>query len=279
MPALRTSPDYATLRWEFQAMQELQITFLGTGTSHGIPVIGCDCGVCKSADPRDKRLRTSIRVETPGFSLIVDTTPDFRTQCLREEICRVDAVLYTHAHVDHILGFDDLRRFCELENKNMPILGSPQTLESLARVFQYAFDGSARFPNYIRPEPQQVSGPFALGGLDIVPVELPHGRITTNGFVFEKNGRRLFAYYTDCAEVPPAAEEAARGVEVLVIDALRHNSHQTHLTVQGALEAARRIGARQTYFIHMCHELGHAETDASLPPDVRLAYDGLRIHL
>jgi phosphoribosyl 1,2-cyclic phosphate phosphodiesterase len=260
-------------------MQQMQITFLGTGTSHGIPVIGCTCQVCKSADPRDKRLRTSIRVETPGFSLIVDTTPDFRTQCLREEICRVDAVLYTHAHVDHILGFDDLRRFCELESKNMPILGSPQTLESLARVFQYAFDGLARFPNYIRPDPQPVNGPFTLGGLDIVPVELPHGRMTTNGFVFEKNGRRLFAYYTDCAEVPAAAEEAARGVEVLVIDALRHHSHQTHFTVQGALEAARRIGASQTYFIHMCHELGHAATEANLPPDVRLAYDGLRLHL
>ena len=260
-------------------MQEMQITFLGTGTSHGIPVIGCGCAVCKSADPRDRRLRTSIRVETPGFSLIVDTTPDFRTQCLREEICRVDAVLYTHAHVDHILGFDDLRRFCELESKSMPILASAPTLESLARVFQYAFDGSARFPNYIRPDPQPVNGPFTLGSLDIVPVELPHGRMTTTGFVFEKNGRRLFAYYTDCAEVPPAAEEAARGVEVLVIDALRHHSHHTHFTVQGALEAARRIGASKTYFIHMCHELGHAETEANLPPDVRLAYDGLRLNL
>jgi phosphoribosyl 1,2-cyclic phosphate phosphodiesterase len=279
MPALRTFVDYATLRFEFQAMQQMQITFLGTGTSHGIPVIGCACHVCKSADPRDKRLRTSIHVQTPGFSFIVDTTPDFRTQCLREEIFRVDAVLYTHAHVDHILGFDDLRRFCELENKSMPILASAPTLESLARVFQYAFDGSARFPNYIRPEPQVVDGPFSLGGLDIVPVELPHGRMTTNGFVFEKNGRRVFAYYTDCAEVPPAAEESARGVEVLVIDALRHHSHQTHFTVQGALDAARRIGARQTYFIHMCHELGHAETEASLPPDVRLAYDGLRLDL
>lgn len=260
-------------------MLQVQITFLGTGTSHGIPVIGCACAVCKSTDARDKRLRTSIHVKAPGFSLIVDTTPDFRTQCLREEITCVDAVLYTHAHVDHILGFDDLRRFCELENKSMPILGSPKTLESLTRIFQYAFDGSSRFPNYIRPDPRPVSGPFSLGGFDIVPVDSPHGRITTNGFVFQKNGRRLLAYYTDCAEVPPAAEEAARDVEVLVIDALRHHSHQTHFTVQGALDAARRIRARQTYFIHMCHELGHAETEASLPPDVKLAYDGLRLDL
>lgn len=258
-------------------MQEMQITFLGTGTSHGIPVIGCKCEVCESLDPRDKRLRTSIRIETPGHSLIVDTTPDFRTQCLREGICKVDAVLYTHSHVDHILGFDDLRRFCELENKSMPILGSPRTLEGLARIFQYAFDGSSKFPNYIRPAPSAIDGPFHLGGLEIVPVELPHGRMMTNGFVFHKNGRKLLAYYTDCAEVPPEAEEAAKDVEVLVIDALRHHSHQTHLTVQAALDAARRIQARQTYFIHMCHDLAHAETEAGLPLDVRLAYDGLRL--
>ena len=191
----------------------------------------------------------------------------------------MDAVLYTHAHVDHILGFDDLRRFCEMENKSMPILGSRETLDSLARTFHYAFDGSSRFSNYIRPDPQPINGPFSLGGLRVVPVELPHGRMTTNGFVFEKNGRRLLAYYTDCAALPSQAEEAARDVDVLVIDALRHNSHQTHFTVQGALDAARRIHARQTYFIHMCHELGHAETEASLPPDVRLAYDGLCLDL
>ena len=260
-------------------MQQMQITFLGTGTSHGIPVIGCGCAVCKSRDPRDKRLRTSIHVQTPGFSFIVDTTPDFRTQCLREEITRVDAVLYTHAHVDHILGFDDLRRFCELENKNMPILASAPTLESLARVFQYAFDGSARYPNYVRPDPVEIAGRFSMDGYDIVPVDLPHGRMTTTGFIFEKNGRRLFAYFTDCQSVPPEAEEAARGVEVLVLDALRHQAHSTHLTVQGAIEAAARIGAQSTFFIHMCHELGHAETEAGLPPGVKLAFDGLRIHV
>jgi phosphoribosyl 1,2-cyclic phosphate phosphodiesterase len=277
MPALRTSGNYATLAARFQAMQELQITFLGTGTSHGIPVIGCECAVCKSSDPRDKRLRTAIHIQMPTLSIVVDTTPDFRTQCLREKITRLDAVLYTHSHVDHILGFDDLRRFCELENKAIPVHGSAQTLASLHRVFHYAFDGSARYPNYVRPDPITMQGRFSMDGFDIVPVDLPHGRMITNGLVFEKNGRRRFAYFTDCQSVPAEAEEAARGVDVLVIDALRHTAHSTHLTVQGALEAARRIGARQTWFIHMCHELGHAETEASLPPDVRLAYDGLRI--
>jgi len=260
-------------------MQDLQITFLGTGTSHGIPVIGCECAVCKSSDPRDKRLRTAIHIQMPSLSIAVDTTPDFRAQCLRENITRLDAVLYTHSHVDHILGFDDLRRFCELDNKAIPVHGSQRTLSDLKRVFQYAFDGSARYPNYVRPDPITMEGRFSLDGFDIVPVDLPHGRMVTNGLVFEKNGHRLFAYYTDCQSIPAEAEEAARGVEVLVIDALRHTAHSTHLTVQGALEAARRIGARQTWFIHMCHELGHAETEAELPTDVRLAYDGLRIHV
>lgn len=258
-------------------MRDMEVTFLGTGTSHGIPVIGCGCAVCRSTDPRDKRLRTAIHIRTPSLSLAVDTTPDFRAQCLRENITRLDAVLYTHSHVDHILGFDDLRRFCELEKKEMPVFGSAATLENLRRVFQYAFDGSAKFPNYVRPAPREIGGPFELGGLRIVPVELPHGRMVTNGFVFEQNGRRMFAYFTDCAGIPPEAEEAARGAEVLVIDALRHNAHSTHFTVQGAIEASRRIAPGKTYFIHMCHELGHAETEASMPDGIQLAYDGLRL--
>lgn len=260
-------------------MGDMQITFLGTGTSHGIPVIGCGCTVCQSTDPRDKRLRTSIHVEMDGFSLVVDTTPDFRTQCLRERIARVDAVLYTHSHVDHTLGFDDLRRFCELEDKCIPVYGSHTTLANLRRVFQYAFDGSARYPNYVRPDAREIDGPFDMAGWRIVPVDLPHGRMVTNGFVFEKNGARRFAYFTDCQSLPAPAEEAAKGVNTLVIDALRHEAHSTHFTVAGALEAAERIGARRTYFIHMCHELGHASTEAALPDSVRLAYDGLRLHV
>ena len=258
-------------------MREMEITFLGTGTSHGIPVIGCECPVCVSEDLRDKRLRTSIHVRTPEMSIIVDTTPDFRAQCLRERIKRVDAVLYTHSHVDHVLGFDDLRRFCEMEDKSIPIYGSPRTLSDLARTFQYAFDGSARYPNYVRPEPIVLNGPFQLGGLDIIPVELPHASMVTNGFVFEKNGRRMLAYFTDCQAVPPDAVAAAMDVEVLVIDALRHHSHQSHLTIPGAIEAARSIRARKTYFIHMCHELGHEKTEADLPADIRLTYDGMRL--
>lgn len=260
-------------------MADLEITFLGTGTSHGIPVIGCACDVCRSTDPRDKRLRTAILVRTPELVFAVDTPPDFRTQCLREGLTGLDAVVYTHAHSDHILGFDDLRRFCELEDRSMPVYGSPTTLGHLAKVFAYAFDMGPVFRTYVRPETRPFGGPFQLGKTEVVPVELPHGRTTTNGLIFSRGGRRLLAYMTDCQAVPPEAEEAARGVEVLIIDALRHAPHSTHLSVGEALAVAGRIRPERTYFIHMCHDLGHAVTEALLPAGVRLSYDGLQIQI
>jgi len=258
-------------------MRDMEITFLGTGTSHGIPVIGCGCRICKSDDLRDKRLRTSILVRTPEMVFGVDTPPDFRTQCLREGIERMDAVVYTHSHSDHIMGFDDLRRFCEIDDKAIPVYGARRTLDDLARVFHYAFGEGPKFRTYVRPEPHEITGPFRLGETEIVPVELPHGRAITNGLVFWRGGRKRLAYMTDCAGVPPEAEEAARGADVLVLDALRHTPHSTHLTVADAVEIVERIRPERAYFIHMCHELGHAETEAMIPDHIRLSYDGLRI--
>lgn len=276
-PALRTWADYATLGGESKAMDGLEITFLGTGTSHGIPVIGCSCSICHSPDLRDKRLRTAIHVRSPEMSFCVDTPPDFRQQCLREGIVELDAVIYTHAHSDHILGFDDLRRFCEIEDKTIPVYGSTETLKSLARVFQYAFDDSQKFRTYVRPEARPFGGAFELGNTKILPVSLPHGRMTTSGLIFSRGGRKLFAYMTDCQAVPPEAVEAARGAEVLVLDALRHVPHSTHLSIEEAMGVVRQIQPGRTYFIHMCHDLGHAITEASLPENIRLSYDGLRI--
>lgn len=257
----------------------LEITFLGTGTSQGVPMIACDCAVCRSEDPRDSRLRTAARVRTPAIEFVIDTPPDFRTQALRENIRRIDAVLYTHAHTDHVMGFDDLRRYCETQDREMPIYAAPNVLGDFRRIFQFAFDGSAgTFRNYIRPEVHEVTGPFVLGDLEVTPVALPHGRFETAGYVFSQLGRPLLAYFTDCNCVPPAALDAARGVEVLVIDALRHRPHPTHMSVQQALDAAAAMGAKRTFFTHICHDLGHAATEADLPDDVRLAFDGLRVH-
>jgi len=260
-------------------MQDMEITFLGTGTSHGIPVIRCGCAVCHSDDPRDKRLRTSILIRTPEMVFSIDTTPDFRAQCLRERITRLDAVVYTHSHSDHVLGFDDLRRFCEMEDKAIPVYGSRRTLDDLARIFKYAFDDSPKFRTYVRPDAHVIEGKFCLGETEIVPVALPHGRATTTGLVLWRGGRKLLAYMTDCQEVPAEAEELARGAEVLVLDALRHEPHSTHLSIGQALSVVDRIGPGQTYFIHMGHDLGHAETEATLPQNVRLSYDGLRLFI
>jgi len=271
--------EYVSVTASNKAMRDLDVTFLGTGTSHGIPVIGCQCRVCSSSDPRDKRLRTAAILRTGEAVLQIDTPPDFRTQCLREAITRIDAVIYTHSHTDHILGFDDLRRFCELEKKNMPIYAAPRTLTDLKRVFAYAFGEEEPPLNYVRPSAVPVEGAFPLGGLDILPVDLPHGRMVTTGLVFSSGGHRKLAYFTDCQAVPPAAEEAARGVDVLVLDALRHASHSTHMSLSEAIEAAHRIRARRTYLIHMCHDLGHAETERNLPDGIRLAYDGLQISI
>ena len=257
----------------------LSLTFLGTGTSHGIPMIGCDCSVCTSSDPRDQRLRTSLLLETPTHQILIDTTPDLRTQCLREKINRIDAVLFTHAHTDHIMGFDDVRRFCEIQDIAMPIYASPFTMGKVKEAFRFAFDDPKPWKNYLRLEPHLIEGPFSLGALEIIPVPLPHGSMTTLGFIFKHKGKKLLAYFTDCQEVPEAGIEAAAGAKILVLDALRETPHPTHLNFEGALAAASRIRAETTYFIHFCHDIAHAKKEAELPANMKLAYDGLRVRL
>jgi phosphoribosyl 1,2-cyclic phosphate phosphodiesterase len=258
-------------------MPSLDLTFLGTGTSHGIPVIGCDCPVCRSTDPRDHRTRTSLLVKAPDLHFVIDTSPDFRVQCLREGVSRLDAALFTHPHTDHIMGFDDVRRFCEIQDLKMPVFASVATMEGLRNTFRYAFDEPQPWKNYLRLAPEVINGPFRLGETEIIPVDLPHGKFTTTGYVFLRGGRKLLAYFTDCAEVPPEAVEAARGVEVLVLDALRERPHPTHMTIDQALEAAEVIAPGVSYFTHLCHDVSHAALEAALPTSRHVAHDGLHV--
>ena len=260
-------------------MASLEITFLGTGTSQGVPIIGCDCPVCCSTDPRDQRSRTSLLVMAPDLHFVIDTAPEFRMQCLREGVTSLDAALITHAHTDHIMGFDDMRRFCEMDDKEMPIYASAETMEGLRNTFRYAFDEPQPWKNYLRLAPNLIRGPFQLGETTVVPVDLPHGKFTTTGYVFHRNGQKLLAYFTDCSELPTAAVEAARGAELLVLDALRDRPHPTHMNFDQAIAASRLVRPASTRFIHLCHEVFHKEKELELPPGFHLAYDGLKLSL
>ena len=249
-----------------------RVTFLGTGTSSGVPMIGCACEVCRSTDPRDTRLRPSIYVDVPGHaSILIDTTPDFRQQALTAGIARIDAILFTHSHADHILGLDDIRRFNWIQGGPIACYAGADTWESIRRTFHYAFDGVKRMGGGIPKVDQHVvDGPFLVNDVRVVPVPLWHGDAPVLGFRFGS-----FAYLTDCNRLDEAAWALVEGVETLVIDALRDKPHTTHFTVVEALDAIARIKPRRAYMTHMSHDLGHAATSARLPAGVELAYDGL----
>jgi len=254
----------------------LQITFLGTGTSHGVPMIGCDCSTCRSDDPRDRRLRPSLLVTADdGTSLLVDVGPDLRAQALTHSIRRVDAIVFTHGHADHILGLDDVRRYNSLMGSPMRLFGDALTLEEIKRMFGYAFDSNTPQGGGIpQLELIEVRGPFTVGSLHVVPVPIFHGKRQILGL---RLGR--FAYLTDCSAIPDSSWDLLRDLEIVVIDALRRKPHGTHFSLDEAVAASRRIGASQTYFTHMCHDLPHAATNATLPESMALAYDGLQVNI
>lgn len=256
---------------------ELQLTFLGTGTSVGIPVVGCDCPVCHSPDPLDKRLRCSVLVRTPEMAWVVDTGPDFRTQCLRENIRHLDAALFTHPHMDHVTGFDELRRFTVEADHFIPVYGSRECLEVLERMFIYAFNGENRYRGYLKPFPKPVHGPFHLGETKVTPLPAQHGKVETNGYMFERGGKKLCAYIPDCKTLMPQSLEALQGVDTLIIDALRHTPHSTHMNFAEALAVRDLLKPRQTWFTHIQCEIMHSVEDPKLPHGVNIAYDGLKL--
>lgn len=264
-------------RDSFLIQPSMTLTFLGTGTSTGIPMIGCECDVCTSLDPRDQRTRSSIHISTPECSWVVDTGPDFRVQCLREKITSLDAVLYTHPHMDHLTGFDELRRFTVNDHEVMPIYARPSCLEVLERMFGYAFNGENRYRGYLKPESRPIQGEFMLGDTTVTPLPVVHGKVETLGYLFSRGGRKLCAYLSDCKLVPPDSLELMQGVDTLICDGLRLTPHFTHMNWDEALVLHKQVHPRRTLLTHFQCEMMHARDEPTLPPDVRMAYDGLKL--
>jgi phosphoribosyl 1,2-cyclic phosphate phosphodiesterase len=243
---------------------------LGSGTSMGVPSLGCGCRVCRSEDPRDNRTRPSILISADGRNILIDTSPDFRQQALRAGLGRLDAVIYTHGHADHILGLDDIRPFNMKQHERVPLYASGQTLAVLTRTFAYIFDDAPTMSTVPAVELREISGPFEAAGVTFKPIAARHGNTDVLGFRF---GRA--AYLTDFSEIPVASMELLRGLDDLILSALRDKPHPMHSTVANSLEIVRELGPRRAWFTHISHDLAHEETNARLPENVRLGYDGL----
>lgn len=250
----------------------MRVTLLGTGTSTGVPMIACNCEVCRSNDPRDKRLRVSVLIEHDSKNIVIDTSADFREQMLRHKVTHLEAVLYTHHHYDHIAGFDDLRAFQFLRKKAPVCYADAPTAVNIKRVFNYAFGAATQKGGGLPEVPIKVidTTPFDVFGLQTIPVPLLHGNMEILGFRIGS-----FAYLTDCSSVPSGSMTLLTGLEVLILDGLRHKPHPTHLSIEESVMLARKIGAQTTYLTHMNHDILHARDEQLLPADVRFGYDGL----
>lgn len=256
------------------ANSALRLTVLGSGTSMGVPTLGCPCRVCHSSDPRDKRTRPSVLLSYAERNVVIDTTPDFRFQALRAGLQRLDAVVFTHAHADHILGFDDIRPFNMRQNSLPPVYGSYETLAALQRTFAYVFDDTPSVSTIPQVKLRAIDGPFDPFGAELVPVPARHGPLEVLGFRFGRG-----AYLTDFSSLPEASKHLLGGLDDLILDALRDTPHPMHQTVAQALDLVAELQPQRAWFTHICHDLPHEETNRRLRaqgyPHVQLAYDGL----
>lgn len=248
------------------------LTVLGSGTSMGVPTIGCRCAVCTSTDPRDRRTRPSILIDYDSRRVLIDSSPDFREQAIREGIQHLDAVVYTHSHADHILGLDDLRPLTFHRAGKIPLYAQPRAAAVIRHIFQYIFAGDYKFGGLAQVELHEFTGPIDLFGISFQPVPVIHGDAEICGF---RVGSA--AYLTDFSEIPAASEAMLRGLDILILDALRHKPHPTHSSVENSLAIIERLQPRRAFFTHMCHDLGHEATNAALPDHVRLSYDGMKL--
>ena len=251
----------------------LRITVLGSGTSVGVPTPGCHCAVCMSTDGRRRLSRGSVLLQYAGHNVVIDTTPDFRTQMLRAKVDHLDAVLFTHSHADHIMGLDDVRPFNFRQRAQIPIFASAETMSAIRRCFQYIFTDEERESSIPQLDPNTLNGQsFDLFGLEFTPIRLFHGRSPIYGFRF--GGA---AYLTDHSDIPQESMDRLRGLDVLFLDALRHKPHPTHSTVERSIQTVAQLMPRRAFFTHICHDLPHEETETALPAHIKLAYDGLEI--
>jgi phosphoribosyl 1,2-cyclic phosphate phosphodiesterase len=254
----------------------MKITFLGSGTSTGVPVVGCSCRVCTSKDPRNNRLRQSVKIEAEGLHFIIDTTPDLRLQLLRDPIPTIDFILFTHSHSDHLMGLDDVRPFNFFHRRTITAYANKATAKAIRRAFSYIWDENAQIGGG-KPQLElvEIETAFRVGELEIIPIPVDHGEWTILGFRIGN-----FAYITDTNGIPAASRPLLEGVEILALDGLRPApSHSTHFTIPEAIDAAKELGIPMTYLMHLSHDVEHEEIDSSLPDGFRLAYDGLVLEL
>jgi phosphoribosyl 1,2-cyclic phosphate phosphodiesterase len=256
---------------------EATLTFLGSGTSMGVPTLGCDCAVCTSSDPRNRRTRPSIRLAFNDRIVLVDTGPDFHAQALREGIRRVDAVLYTHGHADHVMGFDDLRPLSFRFKGNLPIYADDATAKNIERVFEYTFRKEERYPTSARVEIHRIDPTPGAGtelfGACFRRIPVTHGKQEITGYRFGNA-----AYLTDMSDIPDVSLPLLQDLDVLILDALRHDPHPSHSHLEKSVALVEQLKPKRAFFTHMNHDLDHAATEAMLPPHIRLAYDGLQIN-